>query len=53
MNKKEKIKQDGKEYDRFEDFVHKIMCVPKEEINERGKNWKAKERKRDSTVFLP
>ena len=49
MKKKIETKQDGKEFERFTDFVREIVKVPKEEIlrhekeeKERNKTRKAK-----------
>lgn len=42
MKKKIETKKDGKEFERFEDFVRKIVKVPKSEIDEREKEYQKK-----------
>ena len=37
MKKKIETKQDGKEYDRFEDLLREVVQVPKDEIQRREK----------------
>jgi hypothetical protein len=40
MQKKAEMKQDGQDFTRFENFMRKIVSVPKEEINRREKQEK-------------
>lgn len=42
MKKKVEMKNDGKEFERFEDFVRQIVKVPKDEILKREKEEKQK-----------
>lgn len=42
MKKKIETKKDGKEFERFEDFVRQIVKVPKDEINKREQEEKQK-----------
>ncbi len=42
MKKKVEIKQDGKEFERFEQLVRKVVSVPKDEILRREKDEKQK-----------
>jgi len=42
MKKKIETKQDGKEFARFDEFVSKLVKVPKDEILEREKAEKLK-----------
>jgi hypothetical protein len=37
MKKKIETKQDGKEFERFEEFTRKLVAVPKDEILRREK----------------
>lgn len=37
MERKIETKQDGKEFERFDDLLRKVVAVPKEEINRREK----------------
>jgi hypothetical protein len=46
MKKEIETKQDGKEFERFEDFVRQIVKVPKEEINKRERAEKQKKEQR-------
>lgn len=46
MNKKAETKQGGNEFTQFEDFVRKIVRVPKDEILEREKAEKKKATKK-------
>ncbi|HEV7643335.1 MAG TPA: hypothetical protein VGO50_05265 [Pyrinomonadaceae bacterium] len=40
MTKKIETKKDGKDFERFEDLVRKVVSVPKSEIDRREKEWK-------------
>ncbi len=40
MKKQIETKDDGKEFERFEDFVRQVVSVPKSEINRREKQEK-------------
>ena len=40
MKKEIEIKQDGKEFDRFEDLLKTVIKVPKSEIDRREKEYK-------------
>jgi len=42
MNTKIETKKDGKEFERFDDFLRKVIAVPKEEINKREREEKHK-----------
>jgi hypothetical protein len=46
MKKKAEMKQDGKEFERFDEFVSKIVKVPRDEILEREKAEKQKKAER-------
>lgn len=46
MKKKIETKQDGKEFERFENFIREIVRVPKEEINRREKAEKEKNKRK-------
>lgn len=46
MKKEIEMKQDGKEFERFEDFVRQIVRVPKDEILRREKAEKEKNKAR-------
>lgn len=35
MEKRVETKKDGKEFERFDDLLRKVIAVPKEEINKR------------------
>ena len=37
MNTKTETKKDGKEFERFDDLLRKVVSVPKKEIEERKK----------------
>jgi hypothetical protein len=45
MKKKIETKQDGKEFARFDEFLTKLVKVPKDEINEREKTEKQRKAK--------
>ncbi len=47
MTKKIETKKDGKEFERFEDFVRKIVRVPKSELDKHEKEYK-KEREKQA-----
>ena len=47
MKKKSKTKNDGKEFERFDELLRQVVQVPKDEIEKRDKEWqKRKEAKR-------
>jgi hypothetical protein len=46
MKKKVEMKNDGKEFERFEDFVRQIIKVPKDEILKREKEEKERNKAR-------
>jgi hypothetical protein len=46
MKKEIETKQDGKEFERFENFVRQIVKVPKDEILRREKEEKEKRKQR-------
>lgn len=46
MKKKVEMKQDGKEFERFDSFLTELVKVPKDEILRREKEEKEKSRKR-------
>lgn len=46
MKKKLETKQDGKEFERFDDLLRKVVKVPKDEILEREKAAKEKNKQR-------
>jgi hypothetical protein len=46
MKKKVEIKQDGKEFERFDELLSKVVKVPKDEILEREKAEKEKNKRR-------
>jgi hypothetical protein len=46
MKRKIETKQDGKEFARFDEFLTKLVKVPKDEINEREKAEKQMKEKR-------
>lgn len=54
MKKKIETKKDGKDFDRFDDLLRKVVNVSKDEINEREKaekEMKEKERLEPSLSF--
>lgn len=46
MKKEVEMKNDGKDFERFEDFVRQIVKVPKDEILKREKEEKEKRKQR-------
>jgi hypothetical protein len=42
MKKKVETKEDGKEFDRFDELLRQVVHVPKDEINRREKEEKKK-----------
>jgi len=46
MNKKTETKKDGKEFERFDDLLRKVVSVPKSEIDRREKAEKQKKAKK-------
>ena len=46
MKKKKETKNDGKEFQRFDDLLRKVVSVPKDEINKREKAEKDEKEKK-------
>lgn len=46
MKKKVEMKKDGKEFERFDELLSKVVKVPKDEILEREKAEKEKNKKK-------
>lgn len=46
MKKKIETKKDGKEFERFDDLLKKVVSVPKSEIDKREKEYKKRQAKK-------
>jgi len=45
MKKKIETKKDGKEFERFDDLLRKVVNVPKSEIDKREKDYQKQKKK--------
>lgn len=50
MKKQPEMKQDGKEFERFETLLRQVISVPKDEILKREKEEKEKRKQRKAKV---
>lgn len=46
MKKEIETKQDGKEFERFEEFARKIISVPKKEIDRREREYQEQKKRK-------
>jgi len=49
MKKEPEMKNDGKDFERFEEMVRTVVRVPKEELNRREAEYQAQRKRKEAT----